>query len=313
MISSIFGKTKPINYIIVLAFLFVFYWFVHFFMFQKSYAPGQLLVHTAIVATLLFSLFVLDFIVKRNKITGANTYALLFYTLLIIAFPEVLTDSNAVFCGFFFLLGIRRLLSIKSLKDIRYKIFDATLWIIVASLFYDWAVLFLILVFVAIYFYEPKNIRNWLVPLVGIFTVFMITFCILILADNQDFLKNHYTFSIDVNTHYFLDPGNGTKLIVYILTVTFASLIGFVRLGKSGMGKIIAMRLIALSFTIGLLLTVLESSHDAFPVMVTFFPTAIFITNYVESIKRPNIKEILLITSVLLTFSVLISSLIMNK
>ena len=47
----------------------------------------------------------------------------------------------------------------RSSRETKFKIFDATIWILVSSLFYDWALLYLILVYAAIYFYEPKNVR----------------------------------------------------------------------------------------------------------------------------------------------------------
>ena len=50
MISSIFGKTKPINFIIVLSFLFVLYWIVHFFLFELHYDQEQLLAHIGALA-----------------------------------------------------------------------------------------------------------------------------------------------------------------------------------------------------------------------------------------------------------------------
>ncbi len=305
MISSIFEKTKPINYIILLGFLFIFYWSIHFLVFNSVYQPKELLLHIGILALLMFSIFVVNFIVKRNKVTGTNSFAILFYTLLIVVFPEVLMDSNAILCNFFLLLSIRRLLSIKSLKNIKLKIFDATLWITAASFFYDWALLYLILVFVSIYFYEPKNIRSWMVPIVGVFTAFMIATSLLILADNLIFFENHFVFSYDYTQNYFLDWKNSVKLGLYALLVSVAGILGFVRLGKSGIGRIITMRFIAISFILGLVVTLLKSSTTHFPVLITFFPAVIFATNYVEVIKRPNVKEIVLIAAVLIPFIVL--------
>lgn len=305
MISSIFGKTKPINYIILLGFLFVFYWSIHFLVFDSVYQPEKLVLRMGVLALLLLSVFIVNFIVKRNKITGTNSFAILFYTLLIVVFPEVLMDSNAILCNFFLLLSIRRLLSIKSLKNIKLKIFDATLWIAAASFFYDWALLYLILVFVSIYFYEPKNIRSWMVPIVGIFTAFMIATSLLILADDIAFFENHFVFSYDYKENYFMDWRNSVKLILYALVVSLAGILGFVRLGKSGIGRIVTMRFIAISFIIGLAVTLLTSSSTNFPVLITFFPAVIFTTNYVEVIKKPNVKEIVLIATILIPFIIL--------
>lgn len=309
MISSIFGKTKPINFIIVFSFLFVTYWLVHFFLFDSDYDIYGLIPKVLFFAVLAFSIFLLDFIVKRNKITAPNSFAILFYALLIIVFPETLADSNAIFCSFFLLLASRRLISIRSLKNIKLKIFDATLWLMVSSLFYEWAIIYLVLVFLAIYIYEPKNFRNWMVPFAGVFTVFMIAYCVLILANKTDFFLDHFQFSFEFNVDYFSQWINSSKLLIYVLLTFFAMVFAFLKLGKAGLGQIVTMRLIGFSFLLGLILKVLTSSADAHPIMVTFFPAVIFITNYVESIKKPNIKEVVLIISIFVPFIILLTTL----
>lgn len=308
MISIIFGKTKPINYIIILSFLFVFYWFVHFSMFDRIYSMSQTFWQMFILAVLFFSIFIVNFIVKRNKVTGANSFSILFYGLLMVVFPETLLDSNAIFCSFFLLLATRRLISIRSLKEIKFKIFDATIWVLVSSLFYDWALLFLILVLAAIYFYEPKNIRNWLVPLTAVFTVLMITECVLVLSGTQDFFAEHYKFTVSLNITYFSYWGHSTKLVLFALTTFVAGLLAFLKLGKAGFGRVITMRLIALSFIIGLVLNILLLSDNVYPSMITFFPAVVFMTKYIESLRKANIREIILMAAVIIPFLVLMTA-----
>ena len=312
MISSIFGKTKPINFIIIISVLFVTYWLVHFVLLDSTYEVSDLISNIAFFAILAISIFVVDFIIKRNKITAPNSFAILFYALLVLVFPETLTDSNVIFCSLFLLLATRRLVSVRSLKNIKLKIFDGTLWIMVASLFYEWALIYLILVFLAIYIYEPKNVRNWMVPFAGVFTVFMIAFCILILSNKTEFFLNHYQFSFDFNSSYFQQWANSTRLLVYALLTFLTMIFSFLKLGKAGLGQIVTMRLIGFSFVLGLILKVLSSSLDSQPIMVTFFPAAIFITNYVESIKKPNIKEVVLIISVFVPMLILFTTLIIK-
>ncbi|WP_273568698.1 hypothetical protein [Maribacter halichondriae] len=312
MISSIFGKTKPINHIIVLTFLFLLYWIVHFFVSDSTNTNEQLLLKTLVLTVLLFSVFVVNFIVKRNKMTGPNSFAMLFYAMLMLVFPETLADNNAILCSFFLLLATRRLISVRSLKNIKLKIFDATLWVLISSLFYEWALIFFLLVFAAIYIYEPKNIRNWMVPFTGIFAFFVITYCILILANNTSFLLEHYAFDLKFNVSYFLDWGNSSKFIIYIFIVLFTTVFSFLKLGKTGLGKIVTMRLVVLSFILGILLKTLVSTPGADPLMVTFFPAVIFITNYVESIQRANITEVVLIASIFIPFLVFVSSLLLK-
>ncbi|MFT6369942.1 MAG: hypothetical protein ACJAWH_001023 [Maribacter sp.] len=307
MISNIFGKTKPINLIILLGFLFLFYWTVQVYLFETDFATNQMAVEIVVLSILLFSVFVVDFIVNRNKLTGANSYAIFFYTLLFVVFPETLSDSNAILCSLFLLLATRRLLSIKSLKEIKSKVFDATLWVLAASLFYDWAIVYLVLVFVTIYIYEPKNIRNWLVTLSASFSFFIIMFTGLILANNTDFLIQHYSFEIDFAAIYPPKWDSSIKVSVYIIINLILALGSFLALGKGGVGKIITIRLVSLSFVLGLLVNLLVLTESTYAIMITFFPSVIFICNYIESIKKKNLLELALVLSVVVPLLVFIA------
>ena len=309
MISSIFEKTKPINFIIVLVFLFLFYWSVQFYLLDYTFTDIEIVPSIVVLTILLFSVFVVDFVVKRNKLTGTNSFAILFFTLLFVVFPETLGDSNAVFTSFFLLLAMRRLLSIKSLKNIKLKIFDSGLWICISSIFYEWSILYLLLVFAAIYIYDPKNIRNWLVLLSVAFCFFMILYGVLVLLDEASFMKNHYDFAINYDAIFPIKWWSSLKLSLYALLNMVLAFSTFIHLGKAGMGKVIIMRLIALSFLIGLVVNFLVTSENTSAIMITFFPSVIFIVNYLESIKKPKFLEVLLIASILVPILVFVTKL----
>ena len=312
MISSIFGKTKPINYIIVLAFLFLLYWVVHFFLFDRAYEPLGLLRQIGVLTLLSFSFFVVNFIVKRNKLTGTNSFIILFFVLLMVLFPEVLVDNSVILSNFFILLSLRRLISVRSLKSVKFKIFDGTLWIIVASFFYDWAILYLMVVFMTIYIYEPKNLKNWLVPLIAIFTAFMISQSILVLSGNPGFLLDHYGLQISFDLEHYLNWANSTKLVIYAILIVVIAIFALLKMGKSGIGKIVVARLVVFLFVLGLFISVLGTSEGRYPILLTFFPAAILLTNYVESIKRPNLREVGLILIILVPMTVFFSALILK-
>jgi hypothetical protein len=305
MISSIFGKTKPFNYVILLTFLFVFYGVAVFLLFSIPYQQDILFEQIFSLAALMFLIFLINFVVKRNKITETNSFAILFFTLLIVLFPEVLLDNNGILCTFFLLLAIRKLLSIKSLKKIKLKIFDASIWIVVSSLFYDWALLYMLLVFITIYLYQPKNIRNWLIPFIGFLTVAFVSYGVLTLLNKQDFIQNHYVFSINITSDFMLEWKNSLKLLLYILASLILFILTFLKLSKSGQGRINTMRLIAIFFFIGLMITLLESFNEVTPILITFFPTSVFLTIYIENIKRSKLKEAVLILTVIIPFIVL--------
>ena len=310
MISGIFGKTKPINYIILLGFLFLFYWFSQTVLVKDLYNSEELLLQTLVLLVLLFGVLVLNFIVNRNQITNDNSYSILFFTLLIIIFPRSITDNNAILANFFLMLASRRLISLKSLKEIKLKILDATLWILVASLFYDWVLVFMSLVFIAIYIYEPKNIKNWLVPFVGAFVFWVLTLMMMLLFEKDTFFSDHYQFDITIDTAWLQTWEDGLKLLIYCILVVIMGALVFIKTRKLGLGRIINLRIMATLFALGVLVSFLKYSGDVYPVLITFFPAAVFLAKYVELIKRKNIKEMLLTASILVSFILLLTQVV---
>lgn len=284
---------------------------VHLYLFQKRYSPDQLLEQLFILGCLMFTIFLVDFIVKRNKLSRMNSLALMYYMLLIVVFPEVLIDSNGIFCSFFLLLSVRRIISLRSLKNIKLKLFDATLWIMVASLFYEWALLYLILVFIALYFYDARNIRNWLVPFVAAITFALIAIAIQVLRNDPYSLFEHYDFNHDFSSVFFFDWGNSSILGFYVVFVILCGFLAYLKLGTIGVGKLVTMRLVLLLFIIGLVINLLNSTAENHPILITFFPAMVFITAYVETIKKDRFKEIVLLITMIVPFFVLITNILL--
>ena len=304
MISSVFGKTKPVNYIILLAFLFVLYWYVQLVLFRIEFDTATLVVQGLITGLLLFTVFLVNFIVRRNQINESNSYAILFYVLLFVVFPEVVTDNNAILCSFFVLLAARRLISIRTLKSVPQKVFDGSLWILISSFFYDWAILFMFLVFLSIYFYDPKSIKNWLIPLVAFFTIGLILGSWLVMTDRVEFLQEHYEFSISSEfnlSSYWLSQ---IKLNFYLAFVILATLFAFINLARFGQGRIMSIRLIAAFLIIAIFITLIKTSEGYYPVVLTLFPMAALLARYIEVFKRKKLREILLFALVLAPFLV---------
>ena len=304
MISSVFGKTKPVNYILVLSFLFVCFCLVRFVQYPMADLISELPAQSLVMASLLFSVLAVNFIVQRNQLTGPHSYAIYFFTLLVMIFPESLLDPAAIMADFFLLLALRRLISLKSLRDTQSKIFDGTLWILISSLFLNWAALFLVLVWVHIYFYEPKIFRNWLVPLAAIAAFGLIGMAVAYLAGQPRYFAEHYRFEWLGMADYWVAWKHALKIGLFVIFVFLAGFVAFLKLGKSGHGKILPMRLTALTLVVGLAVVILCSSDVQNPVLLTFFPAVVFLSKYVESIRRENVREGVLLGSLAVSLAV---------
>ncbi|MDF0714762.1 DUF6427 family protein [Muricauda sp. 334s03] len=294
MISSFFGKTKPINHIVLAIFLFLFYFTNVFFQLNGQKINQVIALKLVLFAVMLFAVFIVNQIVKTEKATESNSYAMLFFVLMIVSFSDELVLQNVIFANFFLLLAFWRILSIKSTRSVKHKIFDASLLIAIASLFYDWALAFMLLVFFVIGVYDRKTLKNWLVPFLGMATIYMLTFTVLKLNGALNFFEDHYQFSLGLFTTKSFFQVLNIKTLIYLILTVIVSVTVFVRLRNVSGGKLLLLRIVFLIFLLGTCIT-LFTPADASPVLLTFFPSAVFLTNYFEGIKKRKFQEVLLI------------------
>lgn len=305
MISSFFGKTKPINYIVLAIVLFLFY-FTHVFFRLGEQKVNQIIgLELLLFIGLLLAIFIVNLIVRAEKATESNSYAMLFFLLLIISFSDELVLDKVIFANFFLLLAFWRILSVKSSRNVKHKIFDASLLISLASLFYDWALAFMLLVFFVIGVYDRKTLKNWLVPFLGMSAIFMLTFTVLKLKGALGFFEEHYQFSLGLFTTKSFFQVLNVKTLIYLILTILVSVLVFIRLRNVSGGKLLLLRIVFLIFILATGI-ILFTPADASPVLIAFFPAAVFFTNYFEGIKKEKFQEIVLLASMALACTLFI-------
>ncbi|WP_035646648.1 DUF6427 family protein [Flavobacterium sp. ASV13] len=221
MITSVFKKSTPLNYslvvILILVFFFLFQiqdpsWITNYFLgFQK----------VSLLCFVLASFFLINFIAKKNGLSKDNGYAIFFYLLFILFFPTIFNDSNVIYANFFLLLALRRLISLQSLKSSKEKIFDASFWILIASLFQFWCILFLILVFISIIFHVSRDYRNWVLPFVALLAVSLIFLMVSLLFHFDAIAFVEKRAVIDLSIDYFKNNYENGALSIYVAVALF--------------------------------------------------------------------------------------------
>ncbi|MDL2140943.1 DUF6427 family protein [Flavobacterium tructae] len=221
MITSVFKKSTPLNYSLVVILILVF-----FFLFQiqePSWITSYFLAFqkVSLLCFILASFFLINFIVKKNGLSKDNGYAIFFYLLFLLFFPTIFNNANVIYGNFFILLALRRLISLQSLKASKEKIFDASFWILIASLFQFWCILFLILVFISIVFHVSRDYRNWILPFIALVAVFIIFLLVSLIfhIDITDFFQKRAV--IDFNIDYFKSNYENGALSIYVAVALF--------------------------------------------------------------------------------------------
>ena len=208
--------------------------------------------------------------------------------------PVTLLNSKLLTANLFILLALRRLISLKSNKEIKKKLFDASFWICVATLFYFWSILFYILIIAGLILHRIVDIKNWIIPVVGVATVAIIGIAYMILTghDFVDYFKNQIAISFDFS------PLNSSRIIVsstLIFSYGIWSLLHVIRYLKTKSKKSRpSFILIGLAVIIGLLIIGVAPNKNGSEFLFLFAPLSIIITNYLEAMSEKWFKEILL-------------------
>ncbi|GMN10072.1 DUF6427 family protein [Croceitalea sp. MTPC9] len=309
MISSFFSKTKPINYAVLLLFLLFFY-VLNLFL-SDTLTDSNLLL-AIVYAAILLQVVVVQETVRARKTTNSSSFAMLFFVLLLMAIPKVQFYKDIVFSNLFLMISLNRLLALKTLKLVKQKIFDATLWICVASIFDPWTLLFLAVIFLAVYVYGTKEYKNWLVPLVGIsfFILLLVTF--LLLTKNIDFLQNHYSYNIQAGFYEDFIKNFSIKPFLFIISILAVILVVFIKQGYQGVGRIVHLRILLVYFLVSVLIFSINNitSSNYMVLAYSFFPAAVFATNFLETIKRKRLIELFLVICIVLPFVLLTMDLV---
>jgi hypothetical protein len=150
----------------------------------------------------------------------------------------------------------------------------------------------------SIYIFEPKTIVNWLSLFPAVISFSLVLYASLILLDQTQFLSDHYNFFFDFGQWRLAVFSSSIKLMLYVFLSIALGIFSIVRLGKKGMGKLISFRILLFAFFLGLLMTIFDFGNATGTIVVTFAPAAIFLANYIESVKRERILELLLMISI---------------
>lgn len=295
MLASVFNKSRPVNYIIIAAVLVLFYFL---YLFKDTYWIGYIYLimqKAGLLLLLAGSLFLVNFITRRNTLSRANTYAMFLFLVFLILLPTTLVNTNVIISNFLLLLALRRLISLQSLITPKEKIFDASFWIFASALFHFWSILFIVLVFISIIFHVARDYRNWIIPFIAFFAVGII-YAVAILAFGKDFFDHlHGEARISFDFTYFENIQQNIALAAFSSFAVLFSITQIMALPGKPLNMQASYKKIIYSFLLGVVVYVLSAEKNNSFLAFTFAPLAIMGANYLESQDNHWIKEGVLI------------------
>jgi hypothetical protein len=300
MIASVFKKSTPLNYALIV-FLVLFFFFIYQIQDTSWMSSGVLLLKKGFTfLVVLASIFLTSFIGKRNGLTKDSGYTAVFFFLLLLFFPSILNNLNILLANFFILLALRRLISLQSMKASKEKIFDASLWIILASLFHFWCILFLILVFISIIFHVSRDYTNWVLPFIAFFTVaiFFTFFTSIFGINTVVYLQKSTQISLAID--YFTNSTQNLALSIYVSVALFFVFSMFITLSHRPSILQTSYKKIVASFFIGVMVFLLSANKSSDLLLLTTAPLAILASAHIEY-SQTKFKQEMVFTAVLLS------------
>ncbi|UPT72006.1 MAG: DUF6427 family protein [Flavobacterium sp. JAD_PAG50586_2] len=244
---------------------------------------------------LLASFFLVNFTVKKNNLTKDNSYTILFFLLFLLIFPTVFSSTSLLFANFFLLLAIRRLISLQTLKSPKEKIFDASMWIFIASLFHFWCILFILLVYISIIFHVSRDYRNWLLPFVAFF-VTAIIFMFAALAFDKTWITHILTqtqtnFELD----YFTNNYQNIALSFFVVLSLYFLISMIFSLPHKPLILQASYKKMIFGFLIGVTIFLISPEKNNTTLIFTFMPLSVMCTTNIEYSQSKMYQEIVLL------------------
>jgi len=290
MITSIFSKSKPINFVIIAVFITLLFVITNY-SFLFSDLNTALLTLCKWVIT-LFLIFLLDFIVAKNNLTQRNSYAIMIFGLLFGMFPEAMTHLDLLLSSLFILLALRRLISLHSKLQIKKKLFDAAFWIALATLFYFWAILFFALVIVALIYHSQNDFKNVIVPFVGTATVIILLLIFNVLMYDTYLRPSDFERYASLEFSVYNSKESILKFTVLFTSFVWTLFYYFRILPDKNKKLKPSYFLIAWASIIAILVAIIAPLKNGSEFLFLFAPLSIIMANYIEVISERWFKQV---------------------
>ena len=307
MITSVFKKSTPLNFSLVVILILIFFLMYQFQNVSWMNSGILILNKVVILSVLLASVLITNFVAKKNGMSKDSTYTIFFYFIFLLFFPSILDNLNLVVSNFFILLALRRLISLQSLKASNEKIFDASLWIFVAALFHFWSILFIVLVFISILFHVSREFKNWVLPFIALLIVGIISIFLSMIFNVSiiEFLNKKATTNFQID--YFTNNYQNGALSIYATVALFFVISMFATISHRPLLLHTSFKKIIASFFIGVLIFVVSPNKSNDLLVFTFAPMAIMATSHIEiaqlKLKQEIVLFVLIACSLLAFFS----------
>lgn len=309
MITSLFKKSSPINHSLIFLMLAFFFGWYQFNQVGIETTTEFFVKKTVIISAIAASMIVANFIIKKNGLSKDNAFTFLFYTLLMLFFPPMLNNLDLIISNFFIILALRRLISLQSQKSPKEKIFDASLWIFVASVFHFWSILFIILVFISILFHTARDYRTWFLPFIAFFAACVIFILIDLVLHKNSIANVIANSSVDFEINYFANNYQNIALSLFATISLYFTIYAIFTISNRPIILHSSYKKFIAAFLIGIAVFLISPNKSNDILIFTIAPLAFMIALFAETPQSKMKRELTVSIVILCSFFAFFSQL----
>jgi len=319
MLTRFFDNTRPITVLLLFAALAIIsvvnnYTYFNNEQFQNAYliAPfyqslGSVMQYVLSIVLVLSLGFLVNFIVHDNSITRDNSFALLFFVILVASDKSISIINPILVSVLFLYLALKNLLSLHEHKNMPQKLFNTGLLLGIASVIYPDAIFFSVLIFIGIVIYGIDSWRQWFLPILGLIIPYYFLFSWYFWFDDLSyFWDNFFIKTLSISEIDFHHSGSiilewGVFAILTIISIFDYSKNMSSHKPDTRKGYTMAY----LSLFIGVFTILVGKVSNGQEFIILFLPLSIIWAKFIQHQKKELYKTLFLVavvTSIFISF-----------
>ncbi len=292
MLANFFEKTKPINSLLV-GLLFCAGFFLYAFRIHSlEISPKIFFIWGGYFFSSFFFLLLSGFVSFQKKAIEQSLFIPLFVVLLFGMFPQVYQPNGILFLFFVLMLCYRKMTSLDQKGGELSKLFDSGLLMGVALVFCNWTLLYLVVLYSAIFLFGKVSFRNLLAPLFGLLLPSFFFFSYCFLFDQLEYFFAQFLFEFSVDFDFYSSQKLWTPLKICLFLSLFSVIFNFRKIIVISDKFRLNYVLVLVAFVMGLGIIALTPHKNGTEFLFVLLPTSILIAQLVESISKIWLRDL---------------------
>jgi hypothetical protein len=292
MLANFFEKTKPINSLLV-GLLFCAGFFLYAFRIHSlEISPKIFFIWGGYFFSSFFFLLLSGFVSFQKKAVEQSLFIPLFVVLLFGMFPQVYQPNGILFLVFVLMLCYRKMTSLDQKGGELSKLFDSGLLMGVALVFCNWTLLYLVVLYSAIFLFGKVSFRNLLAPLFGLLLPSFFFFSYCFLFDQLEYFFAQFLFEFSVDFDFYSSQKLWTPLKICLFLSLFSVIFNFRKIIVISDKFRLNYVLVLVAFVMGLGIIALTPHKNGTEFLFVLLPTSILIAQLVESISKIWLRDL---------------------